>query len=68
MGNEKSVKLEEAFSKLDEIITEMQNAELTLEDTFRLYKQGIELVQVCEDRIEKVESEIKTITEEQNGI
>ncbi len=68
MGNEKSVKLEEAFAKLDEIITEMQNAELTLEDTFRLYKQGIELVQVCEDRIEKVESEIKTITEEQNGI
>lgn len=68
MENEKSVKLEEAFAKLDEIITEMQNAELTLEDTFRLYKQGIELVQVCEDRIEKVESEIKTITEEQNGI
>lgn len=68
MGNEKSVKLKEAFAKLDEIITEMQNAELTLEDTFRLYKQGIELVQVCEDRIEKVESEIKTITEEQNGI
>ena len=63
MEQEKQINLEDAFKKLDEIISAMQGAELSLEDTFRLYKQGIELVQICEDRIEKVEEEIKVITE-----
>ncbi len=68
MDRKEPIKLEDAFEKLDEVTLAMQSAELSLEDTFRLYKQGIELVKICEERIEKVEGEIKKITEEQNGI
>ena len=59
--NEQEITLEEAFSKLDGLIEKMQTADLPLEETFALYKQGVELVETCNNKIEKVEADIKVI-------
>ena len=55
--------LEEAFGELDALIEKMETASLPLEETFRLYKQGLSLVEFCNQKIEKVECDIKKVTE-----
>lgn len=61
MNNEQT--LEEAFSNLDEIIEKMEDANLSLDDSFALYSKGLELLQFCNKKIEKVETDIKLVTE-----
>ena len=56
--------LESSFKRLDEIIEKMEQGELSLEESFKLYKDGVELVSVCNESIEKVEKEIKVIEDE----
>ncbi len=58
------VTLEEAFGQLDELIEKMEESELPLEESFALYKKGVSLVELCNKKIEKVECDIRKITEE----
>ena len=53
--------LEESFKELDELIEKMQTEDLPLEEAFTLYKRGIELVQQCNDKIQKVECDIQKL-------
>ena len=55
--------LEEAFEQLDQLISEMEDRELPLEESFKLYKQGLTLVEFCNKKIEKVECDIRKVTE-----
>lgn len=57
--NEK--KLETALGELNEIISKMDRPDLPLEESFELYSQGIKLVEFCNDKIDKVEKEIKIL-------
>ena len=57
------VTLEEAFEQLDELIEKMEESELPLEESFALYKKGVSLVELCNKKIEKVECDIRKITE-----
>ena len=56
--------LESSFKRLDEIIEKMEQGELSLEESFTLYKEGVALVGACNESIEKVEKEIKVIEDE----
>ncbi|KIR01666.1 hypothetical protein P261_00480 [Lachnospiraceae bacterium TWA4] len=56
--------IEENFIRLDEIVKKMEAGQITLEDSFALYKEGMELVKKCSDSIEKVEHKIKVLNKE----
>ncbi len=55
--------LEDNFSKLEEIIRDMEKKELTLEEMFHYYKSGIELVKESSAMIDTIEKEIKVIND-----
>ncbi len=55
---EKELTLEEAFEKL-------QAEDITLEDSFKEYKQGMEILKYCSDKIDRVEKKVLKI--EGNG-
>ncbi|MBO4834788.1 MAG: exodeoxyribonuclease VII small subunit [Lachnospiraceae bacterium] len=57
--------LEEAFTELDQLIEKMESASLPLEETFQLYKQGVSLVEFCNKKIDKVECDIRKVTEDE---
>ena len=61
--NKEELTLEEAFTQLDELIDKMEGSSLPLEETFQLYKQGVSLVEYCNKKIEKVECDIRKVTE-----
>lgn len=60
---ENSFKLEEAFEKLDKIIVDLENPDISLEDSFALYQEGVKLLKASNDSIDKVEKELIILSE-----
>lgn len=57
----KKLTLEESFDALDGIIDELQGGELTLEESFKKYEEGMKLIKNCNDSIDKVEKKLLVI-------
>ena len=55
--------LEEVFGKLDEVVKKLEGDTVSLEDSFRLYQQGMELLKVCNDKIDLVEKKMLVLDE-----
>ena len=55
---EKKLTIEEAFVKLDETIKEMESDDVSLERSFALYKEGMELIEACGKEIDTVEKKV----------
>ena len=65
--------IEDKLSKLDEIISKLDNKDTSLEDAFREYESGIKLVKECNEAIDKVARDVITLSggedsEEDNDI
>ena len=57
-------KIEEVFQELDTIAEKLESGDTSLEDSFRLYKKGMELLKYCSDRLDTVEKKMLQITED----
>lgn len=57
----KKITLEESFDALDEIIDELQGGELTLEESFKKYEEGMKMIKNCNEAIDKVEKKLVVI-------
>ncbi|MCR4807625.1 MAG: exodeoxyribonuclease VII small subunit [Lachnospiraceae bacterium] len=55
--------LEEAFEKVDERLEEL-SGDVALEKSFELYKEGMELLKICDEKLKKVEGRILIMNEE----
>lgn len=56
--------LEENFARLEETISRLEEEDISLEDAFRAYSQGMQLLKRCNDQIDRVEKEVLKLTEE----
>ncbi len=63
-NDQEELKLEEAFARLDAIAEKLENRETSLEDSFQLYQQGMELLKYCSSRLDTVEKKILQINED----
>ena len=61
----KKLTLEESFEGIDSIIDELQSGELSLEESFKKYEQGMKLIKNCNDAIDKVEKKLIVIDSKQ---
>lgn len=50
--------LEDTFSEIDDIMVKLSSDELPLEDSFALYKNGMELINHCNRVIDDVEKQM----------
>lgn len=55
--------MEEAFSKLDVIVEQLESGEASLEEAFQIYQKGMELLKECSDKIDKVEKKMMKLNE-----
>ena len=53
--------IEEAFAAIDEKIKALENEDISLEESFAQYKEGMELLKQCHESIESVEQKVKEI-------
>lgn len=61
---EQKLSLEEALEKLDETIAGLQSEEVSLEESFELYKMGMDYVKICSETIDMVEKKVLMLNQE----
>lgn len=59
----KEVSLENRMQQMEDIIRRMESMELSLVESFRLYKDGMEQLKVCAEMIDTVEKQLQVIEE-----
>ena len=58
----KEVSFEEAIKKLEEIVDSLENGDFPLEESLKLYEEGVKLINVCTTKINNVEKSIKILS------
>ena len=56
--------LEELFAEAEELIGQMEEPELSLEEAFAAYEQGMKIIRACNSRIDLVEQKMLVMNEE----
>lgn len=64
MSDQNDFKLEEAFEKLDEMLDVLESPDISLEESFEVYKEGMTLLTKCNETIDQVEKKVLKLTEE----
>lgn len=59
----KDITLEEAIEKLSGIVKELETPGASLEQAFENYTEGVKLIKVCHDLIDKVEKKLIVLEE-----
>ena len=66
MAEKKNKTIEENMARLNEINSLMSDSSIKLEESFKFYKEGVELVEKCKKQLADVEKQI-VILEEQGS-
>lgn len=56
--------VEEAFQDLDEMVEKLESRDISLEDSFRIYQEGMKLLQYCSKKIDTVEKKMLQMNED----
>ncbi|MBQ3165457.1 MAG: exodeoxyribonuclease VII small subunit [Lachnospiraceae bacterium] len=51
------------FEKLEESIEKLEQEDISLEDSFKIYQEGMKLIRTCNEKIDKVEKEVLKLSE-----
>jgi len=58
---------EEALDKLEAIVRELEEGELTLESSLARYEQGVRLARFCSGKLEEAEKRIEMLQTDEDG-
>lgn len=58
---------EEAIQNLEKIVEELENGKLSLDESVKKFKNGIELAKYCNETLEQAEKQISILLEDENG-
>lgn len=62
MAAKKTPSFEDRLRRLQEVVAALENGELPLEDSVRLYKEGLTLSRSCREQLEKARNEVRLLT------
>lgn len=62
-----TVKFEEALARLEAIVTELERGELPLEDSMRIFEEGIKLSKVCLKMLDDAERRVEILVKDKDG-
>ncbi|MBN2012177.1 exodeoxyribonuclease VII small subunit [candidate division KSB1 bacterium] len=60
-------KFEAAMQRLEEIVEEMEQGELSLEESLKIFDEGMELSRFCYDKLNQAEQQLKRIVKKDEG-
>ncbi|PTX53931.1 exodeoxyribonuclease VII small subunit [Melghirimyces profundicolus] len=57
---------EEAIERLEEVVDQLENGNVTLEESIRLFEEGMKLSRYCGSKLDKLEQQVEMLVQE-NG-
>lgn len=64
---EKQFQFENAFTRLEEILEQMNDTEVSLDDSLKLYEEADQLIHSCSTRLNQAEQKVEALIKERNG-
>jgi len=58
---------ENAMKRLEEIVNELDKGDLSLDDSLKIFEEGIELSKKCSNKLNQAEKKLKSLTQKENG-
>ena len=63
-ADQEQFRLEEAFDRIEALLEKLQDKDVTLEESFGLYQEGMGLLKLCNENIDQVAKQMLQIDEE----
>ena len=67
MAEKKSLSLEEAMARLEAVVSNLENEKLPLDESLKLYEEGVKLATLCACELEAAKRKIKILQSGANG-
>lgn len=61
------LKFEDAMKKLEKIVDDLEQGDLTLDEALKKYQEGIELSRACNQRLENAKKKIEVLVKNKKG-
>ena len=56
-----NITFEQAMNRLEEIVSALENNQISLEKSVELFQEGIQLTKLCNDKLEGIENKVAKI-------
>jgi exodeoxyribonuclease VII small subunit len=67
MGDETEIRFEEALTRLEAVVNRLESGELPLEESLRLFEEGVHLTKICTSRLEEAERRVTILLKNERG-
>ncbi len=67
MSDVKEPSFEDALQQLEQIVQKLEKGELPLEESLKLYEEGIRLSRLCHGKLEEAEGKIEMLMKDARG-
>jgi len=61
-------KFEDALNKLEKIVSELEDGDLPLEESLKLFEEGIRLSRFCNQKLDEAEKKVEILSRGKDGI
>ncbi|SVC96691.1 uncharacterized protein METZ01_LOCUS349545 [marine metagenome] len=68
MSKEKNNNFESNLKKLELIVDKLESGEIDLEESVKLYEEGMKIKKICDKKLQDIEMQIKKIRIEDNKV
>ncbi|HEX8811166.1 MAG TPA: exodeoxyribonuclease VII small subunit [Terracidiphilus sp.] len=58
---------EESLKKLETIVEQLEKGDLPLEDSLKLFEQGVDLSAICKKELDEAEGKVQTLIKQRDG-
>lgn len=58
---------EDSMTELEGIVTKLEAGDITLDDSLKLFEQGIKLAKNCQKKLDDAEKKVKILTTDETG-
>lgn len=63
----KAKSFEQNIKELEEIVTALENGETTLDESLKLFEQGIKLSKTCQSMLDKAQQKVTVLLQNNDG-
>jgi exodeoxyribonuclease VII small subunit len=67
MGTGNEITFEKALSRLEAVVNRLESGDLPLEESLRLFEEGVHLSKLCTERLEEAERRIALLVKNDRG-
>ena len=60
-------RFEDTFKKLETIVNKLEGGDLSLEDSMKLFEEGMRLSRICSERLAEVQKRVEVLLKSEEG-